>query len=222
MQRIVGGIEVEDDLLRRLLVGVEEEIDEQAFDRRRVVADLVIARRFGAAQFQPVQRRFAGQRRTVGPLCLQLAGQHRQHRVMAQVVVVVQVLIAKRDADDALHHHGLDLVLHQLRGACIGEAGGKPLGQPDRPVGLAEQQGAGIRGDRATVEARPPRGGLRRVEIRTMRGYSLSALGRPVDSRKTVAATRFSQNPRPNAPDSVVAVGTRVTPRPPHRSVRAP
>ena len=48
VQRIVGGIEVEDDLLRCLLVGVEEEIDEQAFDRRRVVADLVVAgRRFG-------------------------------------------------------------------------------------------------------------------------------------------------------------------------------
>jgi hypothetical protein len=36
-----------------------------------------------------------------------------------------------------------------------------------------------------------------------MRGYSLSALGLPVDSRKTVVATRFSQNLSPNAPDSV-------------------
>jgi hypothetical protein len=66
--------------------------------------------------------------------------------------VVVQVLIAQRDADDALHHHGLDLVLHQLGGACIGEAGREPLGQPDRPVGLAQQQRAGVRGDRATIE----------------------------------------------------------------------
>ena len=71
---------------------------------------------------------------------------------MAQVVVVVEVLIAKRDADDALHHHGLDLVLNQLGGACIGEAGGKSLGQPDRLVGLAEQQSAGVRGDCAAVE----------------------------------------------------------------------
>ena len=49
MQWIVSGIQIEDDLLRRLLVGVEEEIDEQAFDRQGVVADFVIARRFGAA-----------------------------------------------------------------------------------------------------------------------------------------------------------------------------
>jgi hypothetical protein len=32
-------------------------------------------------------------------------------------------------------------------------------------------------------------------------------LGRPVDLRKTVVATRFSQNPRPNAPDSVRNAG---------------
>ena len=55
--------------------------------------------------------------------------------------------------DDALHHQGLDLVLHQLGVATVGEAGGEPLGQPDRPVGLAQQQGAGVRGDRAAVEA---------------------------------------------------------------------
>ncbi len=65
MQRIVGGIEVEDDLFRSLRVSFQEEIDEQAFDRRRVVTNLVITRRFGAAQFQPVQRGLAGQRRTV-------------------------------------------------------------------------------------------------------------------------------------------------------------
>ena len=99
---------------------VQEEIDEQALDRRRIVADLVIARRFGAAQFQPVQRRLARQRRTVRPLRLQLAGQHRQHRVVPQFVVVVQVLIAQRNADHALHHHGLDLVFHQLRRPRVG------------------------------------------------------------------------------------------------------
>jgi hypothetical protein len=56
VQRVVGSVEVEDNLLWRLLVGFEEEIDEQAFDRPRIVAHLVIARRFGPAQLQPVQR----------------------------------------------------------------------------------------------------------------------------------------------------------------------
>jgi hypothetical protein len=59
VQWIVGGVRIEDDLLRRLLVGIEEEIDEQSLDRGRIVGDLVVAGRFGAGQFQPVQRRIA-------------------------------------------------------------------------------------------------------------------------------------------------------------------
>ena len=40
VQRIVRGIEIEDDLLRRLPMRVQEQIDEQRLDRRRIVADL--------------------------------------------------------------------------------------------------------------------------------------------------------------------------------------
>ena len=58
MQRIVGRIEVEDDLLRRFVVRVEEEIDEQLFDGWRIGGDLGIARRLGLAQFQAVERAF--------------------------------------------------------------------------------------------------------------------------------------------------------------------
>ena len=35
---------------------VEEQIDQQSLDRRRVMADLVIARRLRPAQFEPVER----------------------------------------------------------------------------------------------------------------------------------------------------------------------
>ncbi len=35
VQRIVGGIEIKDDLLRRLAVGLQEQIDRQGFDRLR-------------------------------------------------------------------------------------------------------------------------------------------------------------------------------------------
>ena len=38
VQRIVGGIEVEDDLRRRLRVRIEEQIDEQRLDRAGVSA----------------------------------------------------------------------------------------------------------------------------------------------------------------------------------------
>ena len=40
VQRVVGGVEVDDDLFGRLRVRLEEEVDEQRLDRRRLVADL--------------------------------------------------------------------------------------------------------------------------------------------------------------------------------------
>jgi hypothetical protein len=61
MQRVVGGIEVENDLLRRHPVRLEQEGDEQAFDRRRVVADLVVAARRRRRMLETVQRAFTGE-----------------------------------------------------------------------------------------------------------------------------------------------------------------
>jgi hypothetical protein len=40
VQRVVGGIEIENDLARRRLVGFEEEIDEQPLDGGAVMAIL--------------------------------------------------------------------------------------------------------------------------------------------------------------------------------------
>ena len=74
-------------------MGFEEELDEQASSiGPRVVADLVIAGWPVAAQFQPVSTLICRPAARRSKLRLQLAGQHRQHRVMAQFVVVVQVL----------------------------------------------------------------------------------------------------------------------------------
>jgi hypothetical protein len=67
VQRIVGGIQVQDDQRRGLGLALQEQIDEQRFDRCRIVADLMVARRLRPAQFQPVQRRLARDRRTIGP-----------------------------------------------------------------------------------------------------------------------------------------------------------
>jgi hypothetical protein len=48
--------------------------------------------------------------------------------------VVDQILIAKRDAEHPLRHHGPDRVLDLRLGATIGEAGGEPSDQTDRPI----------------------------------------------------------------------------------------
>src|SRR5262249_54488896 len=46
---------------------------------------------------QPVEGRFAGQSGDVRPLGLQRVGQQAQHRIVSQLVVIVDVLVAKRN-----------------------------------------------------------------------------------------------------------------------------
>lgn len=60
VDRIVRGIEIEDDLLRRRRMRLQEQIDEQPLDRRSVMANLVIpARPTHRRMLQPVQRRLS-------------------------------------------------------------------------------------------------------------------------------------------------------------------
>jgi hypothetical protein len=128
---------------------------------------------------QPVQRALAGQRGAAGAARLQLAGEHGQHRVVPQPVVVDQVLVAKRDAKDALPNQGGDFVLDPLRRPRVAEACSEATDQPDGPVRGAEQKGSGIGGDRPAIEASehtPVLDGCeleqRRATIRLHRGAS--------------------------------------------------
>jgi hypothetical protein len=77
MQRIIRGIEVERDPARRRPMRLEKQINEQPVHRRRIVADLVVARWFRLRQFQPVQRRLAGHGGAVRASRLKLSRQHR-------------------------------------------------------------------------------------------------------------------------------------------------
>ena len=137
---------------RRCLVRLEEEVDEQVFDRRAVVPDLVVARGLAGHVLEPVERALAGERRAILAPVGELAGKGREHRVVPQLVVVDQVLVAERDAEHALPHHRLDRVLDLRLGAVVTETRREPCRQADRPIGHAEQQPAGIRGDLAAVE----------------------------------------------------------------------
>ena len=50
---------------------------------------------------------------------------------MAQLVMIDQVLVAKGNADDALHHQDANLMLDQSRPPAVAEARRKALRQPD-------------------------------------------------------------------------------------------
>ncbi len=76
------------------------EIRQQPVDGLGRVADLVIAQA-AAGQFQPVQRALAGQRL----IQFALAAEQPQQRIRAQLLVIVQVLVAQRQPVDALRQH---------------------------------------------------------------------------------------------------------------------
>jgi hypothetical protein len=152
VQRVIGGIEIEDDLLRRVLVRLHEQIDKQRLDPGAVPGDPMIARQLRPAPLEPVERRFAGQRCTILAACRQLAGQHRHCRVVTQLVVIDQIFVAQRYPEHALPHQCYHFVLDQLGRAAVGKTPGKPLDQLDRSIRRSQQQGSRIRGDLAAVK----------------------------------------------------------------------
>lgn len=86
-----------------------------------------------------IERALARQSLAVRPQPrLQLAREHRERRVLAQLVVVVQVFVAQRQTEDPLPDQRLHPVLDIARVAPIGEALGKPPHQPEAPVHLPQ------------------------------------------------------------------------------------
>jgi len=111
-----------------------------------MVGDLVVARRLCPAQLQSVQRALACQWRAILALRFQLpGGQHCHQRVVAQLVVIVQVLVAERDPIHALSHQRANLMHYHLGHSTVREAGGKSIDHPYRAFHLTQQQCARVR-----------------------------------------------------------------------------
>src|ERR1700704_3562489 len=97
IERIIGGVEVDLDADRRLAMGVEKDIDKQPLDRRAVVVELVVPVLADlVGMLQPVQRRLPRKPATG------LVEHGRERRIVAQLIVIDQVLVAKREPKDAL------------------------------------------------------------------------------------------------------------------------
>ena len=154
VQRIVGRVEINNDLPRGRLVRLQEQRHEQPLNGRRVVPDLVIARHPIPAQLKPIERRFARHRGAVLAQRFKLSRQHRHHRIAPQLVVIVDVFIAERDPKHALADQRRYQMFDQLRSAAIDKARGKPLNQPDRTIRRPQQQCPRVRGDRSAIKPR--------------------------------------------------------------------
>ena len=121
VQRNIGVVEIQHDLAGCTLMRFQKEIDQQRVDLCSVAIDLVILRRMAPRRvLQTIERALASQRLAVGPQHrAQLARQHRQRCVLAELVVIIEVLIAQRQAEDALPDQCVDLMLDIARIAPI-------------------------------------------------------------------------------------------------------
>src|SRR4029453_13171099 len=106
-ERVIGGIQIEDDAPGRPCVRVEEQLHKQRLNRFLVVPNPMIAPHPTSERLlQPVERRLAGNRRAALAARLELAREHGHHGIMAQMIVIVEVLVAERKAEQTLASPG--------------------------------------------------------------------------------------------------------------------
>jgi hypothetical protein len=101
---------------------------------------------------EPVEGALAGERRAILTAGGELAGQRRQHRIVPQLIVIHQVLIAERDAKHPLRHHRFDRMLDLRLDPTVVKARCEPRHQADRSISRTEQQRPGVQRDLTTIE----------------------------------------------------------------------
>jgi hypothetical protein len=88
------------------------------------------------------------------PLRFQLPQQRSEDRIVAQLLVIVQVLIPQRQAEHPLPDQRPDRVFDQVRVTMIGEAFRQAINQTDRLIRSPQQQPPGIRAHRPAIKGR--------------------------------------------------------------------
>jgi len=91
--------------------------------------------------------------RAIGAARFRLARYKAENGITAQLVVIVQILVAKRDAMNALGNQRFDRELHAVLHAVILETGRRLQGQADVAIGFPQEQGARVRRDGAPSKA---------------------------------------------------------------------
>ena len=143
VDRIVGGVEVEDQVLGRRRVGGEELIDQSLGDLdQSLTVDAVL---------QSAESRGGGEYRVfVG----HLAGGELEGGVIAEVLMVVEVFVAQGNGRDSLGDHGFLIVDEEDGMSGIGDGGIDGVEEAGLLGHLAEQEGAGIGGESTAPEIR--------------------------------------------------------------------
>ena len=154
VDRIVGGVEVEDDLLWRRRMGFNKEVGQKRFHLPQVGRDLLVpAALIGPRrrQFESIERALAGQRFATVPLAetilsarILFADKHRHQRIVSQLVMVVEIFVAQRQSENPLGDQVADSMLDQFGVTVIGEAIGESSDDLHFRFDFPQQQGPGV------------------------------------------------------------------------------
>ena len=162
VDRVIGGVEVQHDPIRRHGVGLEEQRDEEVFDGSCATDDLLVPAILvgpDRGQFQAVERTLTCQGLTFVTLPepvlaggIFLSHDGRQQGIVPQVIVVVEVLVAQGQSINSLGYEMFEGVLDELWVSMIGEASSELSHDSRQFLGLAKQQAAPVGRDVAAIK----------------------------------------------------------------------
>jgi hypothetical protein len=136
---------------------------------------------------------------------LTLPRQNSHDRILAQMIVIVEILIAQRETKDPLLDQCRHIMLDQVSAAMIPEAFRKSVNQPDpSPLTGARPHPRSPR----RHQSRPQLYAFPLWKSRTNRGCTLYASGLPFALRFDSVAKRNSQSSRPDAPPTFEISGS--------------
>jgi hypothetical protein len=170
---------------------LQKQIDKQSFDLRFILDDPVIARRRCPAELEPVEGALASKRRAILATRFELARQHRHCRIMAQLLMVDEILITNAMPNIRWPTR----VANQLRRGCP-----KSSRQTDRSAESHNpwRPAAALLRDFPTVKSRNHCATFYPYKTEQIALHSV-CIGLPSILRQTVAPTRFSQIQDPDA-----------------------
>ena len=162
MDRVVGGVEVQHDHFAASRDGLHRAFKQQRFNLLRIGLDLAIVPiGFLRSEFQPIQRTLAGQRFALVlsqmpsfPKQILPSTAQRQQRIVTQTLMIIDVLIAKREAVHALLDENRQLMFDIALVPKIREALAEPLRYLQLLINFAQQQRPAIRREVPSGEIR--------------------------------------------------------------------
>ena len=163
MKGIIGGIHIQNDFIRCSAVAFHKHIHKELIDLLLRVVDLLVFLVLGFSHpegLQAVQRTLSGQRDPSVPFItpfgsggIQLPTDGGQKWVSAQLIVIVEILVAQTDSDGALSDQLLHRVFYESRISAVDETSGELLEKLPRIFDFPQKQCAGVRSDGPSIKA---------------------------------------------------------------------